>query len=313
MTKYRIIVNPVAGKGAGAAAIEPVCNKLDACGLQYDVVCSERPWHAVELARQAAAEGCDIVAGVGGDGTINEILNGLMAAREAGHASPALGVIPVGTGNDFAYSMGIPLNFDESCSVLTAGEKRRIDIGWFIGGNFPEGRYFGNGVGIGFDAVVNIVAHQMKNLNGPILYLAAALKTLLLKYTTPRMAVTIDGETFEQRCVMVSLMNGRRMGGAFLMTPQSFPDDSLFDLCIAGEVSRLTILTMLPRFMKGSQAGHPAIRFLQGREVTIRALSDTLVIHSDGEEISAGCPELTMKLLPGQLEIITSSGNGKPL
>jgi diacylglycerol kinase (ATP) len=303
MTKHLIVVNPAAGRGIAGTTAGSISQILSRLQLEYDLVFTEGPQHGVALAQEAVGRGYDAVIAVGGDGTFNEILNGVMTAAKSGARTPALGVLPIGTGNDFAYSAGIPLDLEASCALLASGEKRKVDIGWLQGGNHPEGRYFANGVGVGFDAVVNIVAHRMKGVNGPLLYLAAVLKTLLLRYTTPRMQITLDGETFEQNCVMVSLMNGRRMGGVFLMTPESLPDDGHFDLCIAGRVSRPTILTMLPRFMKGTQAGHPAVRFYHAREITIQALSDSLVVHADGEEVSEGCPRLVVRLFPGRLEV----------
>ena len=180
MPKYRIIANPVADRGAGGDSIPQVESDLGEHGLDFDVVRTERPWHAAELAQEAAAKGVEAVVAMGGDGTSNEVLNGLMLAERAGQGPCAMGVPCVGRGNDIAHGMNVPTNVDEGCRVLARGYRRTIDVGWVVGGLYPEGRYFGNGVGVGFDAVVGCEAAKMTRLRGFPGYAVAALKTIIL-------------------------------------------------------------------------------------------------------------------------------------
>jgi diacylglycerol kinase family enzyme len=157
--RHRIIVNPKASRGAAAEAVPLVRQKLSEAGLSFDLVETRNARHATSLACDAAREGIDVVVAMGGDGILNEVLNGLMQARDEGCAKTALGLIPVGRGNDFAYGAGIPeADIAAACEVLAAGRRKRIDIGRVAGGDFPAGLHFANGVGIGFDAVVGFEA-----------------------------------------------------------------------------------------------------------------------------------------------------------
>jgi len=178
-------------------------------------------------------------------------------------------------------------------------------------GDHPDGgRYFSNGIGIGFDATVNIQASQTR-LGGFLGYTVAALRTILLHFKSPLMQIECDHGTITQPTRMVSIMNGRRMGGGFLMAPESAIDDGMLDLCIARQVSQPTILRMIPRFMKGNQAGHPAIRFVRSRRITVTALNDELPFHIDGETICTSARQFTIELFPGSLEVISPVSSDK--
>ncbi len=303
MATHMVIVNPIAGRGAGEEAIPRIEQLLRGRDLAFDLVRTERPWHAAELAQEAAGAGYEVVVAVGGDGTSNEVLNGLMLTRRAGGPAPALGVLCVGRGNDFAYGAGIPTDLEVGCWSLAVGRRRPIDVGRVVGGLYPQGRYFGNGVGIGFDAVVGFVAARSR-LTGFVSYLVAALKTVFLYYKAPQVRIECDGEGFEQRSLMVSVMNGRRMGGGFYMAPQGRPDDGQFDLCIARQVSRLRIFTLIPHFMRGTQATQEPIHMARARRVTVTALQGTLAAHADGETLCTAGERLEMELLPAQIEIV---------
>lgn len=240
MTHYKIIVNPVAGRGAGEHAI-PLIEQTLRDYLDFDLVRTGRPWHAAELAQQACTDGYDVVVAGGGDGTANEVLNGLMLAKQSGAPVAVMGVLCVGRGNDFAFGVGVPRGIADGCRVLAQGRRRVIDVGRVTGGLYPQGRYFGNGMGIGFDAVVGFVAAKMKRLTGFPSYIVAALKTIFLYYRAPVLCVEYDDGTLTLPALMVSVMNGRRMGGGFMMGPHARPDDGLFDLCVAQQVSRARI------------------------------------------------------------------------
>jgi YegS/Rv2252/BmrU family lipid kinase len=306
MTIYKIIVNPTAGRGEGERAIPQIESLLKAQGLHFDMVPTERPWHAAELAQQAAADGHEVVVAAGGDGTANEVLNGLVRARQEGVGRSAMGVLCVGQGNDFAFGMGIPTDLEEACHLLAHGHRRAIDVGRVYGGLYPEGRFFGNGIGIGFDAVVGFEAVKMKRLHGFPSYLVAVLKTVFLYYKAPLTEIELDGETFTQRSLMISVMNGQRMGGGFMMAPQGEPDDGQFHLCIAREVSRPGIFGLIPHFMRGTQASQEAIRMANAHRVRVVAVEGVLPAHADGETLCTEGQRLELELLPQQLDVISS-------
>ena len=315
MTTYKLIVNPIAGRGTGEQAIPQIESLLNGYGLDFDLVRTEAPWHAADLAQEAAAAGYDGVVAVGGDGTANEVLNGLMRARQAGVGTRPMGILCVGRGNDFAYGMGIPTDLETGCQALAQGQRRMMDVGRVLGGLYPEGRYFGNGVGIGFDAVVGFEAVKMTRLHGFPSYLVAVLKTVFLYYQAPLVAIEFDGQTAEniaitQPSLMISIMNGRRMGGGFMMAPRGQPDDGLFDLCIARQVSRARIFALIPHFLRGTQATQEPIRTGQARRVVVTAVEGVLPAHADGETLCTDGRRLELELLPRQIEVICQTPEG---
>jgi diacylglycerol kinase (ATP) len=304
MTRYRIIVNPTSGRGAGLKSVPGIQAQLDRQGLTYDLVLTERPWHAAELAKESVATGYDVVVGAGGDGTANEIINGLMLARIHGQGIAALGILAVGRGNDFAYSMGIPTGLEAGCQTLTRGYRQKIDIGCATGGDYPQGRYFGNGIGIGFDAVVGFEALKMTRLTGFLSYIVATLKTIFLYYQAPLLRISYDGQILTLQALMVSVMNGQRMGGGFMMAPSSSNDDGFLDLCIAGQVSRGRILLLIPHFLKGDQATQKPITTVRAQRLDVTALQGVLPAHADGETLCVQGKQLSIELLPAQLDLI---------
>lgn len=310
LTTLKVIINPTAGRGAGEQSIPVIETELRQRSLDYELVRTERPWHAVELARQAVSQGFDPVVAAGGDGTANEVLNGLVTARQDGLGQAAMGVISVGRGNDFAYGVGTPLDISQACQALALNQRLPLDVGRVTGGLYPQGRYFGNGVGIGFDAVVGFEALKMKRLTGFISYLVAALKTMFLYYHAPLVRIEYDHQNLELRTLMVSVMNGRRMGGGFFMAPRAMTDDSLFDVCIAREVNQARILSLIGKFLKGSQGGDPAIQFIQTRKLTVTALQGSLPAHADGETLCEAGDRLMLEILPRFLEIISPATPG---
>jgi len=241
---------------------------------------------------------------VGGDGTANEVLNGLMRAKQAGAETCAMGILCVGRGNDFAYGMGIPTDLEAGCQALAQGQRRTMDVGRVVGGLYPQGRYFGNGVGIGFDAVVGFEAVKMTWLSGFPSYIVAVLKTVFLYYKAPLTTIEYDGQTITQPSLMISIMNGQRMGGGFMMAPEGQPDDGLLDLCIAHEVSRARIFGLIPHFMRGTQATQEPIQTRRARHVVVIAVEGVLPAHADGETLCTDGRRLELELLPRQIEVI---------
>ncbi len=304
MKPYRVILNPAAGHGNGARAKPVIEQLLNRHGLSYDLVCTECPGHAIEQTQQAVEAGVDVIVSAGGDGTLNEVINGLMLSRQAGTHQPVLGILGVGRGNDFGGSLGLPANLDQACQVLVDGCRRWIDIGRVVGGIYPQGRYFGNCVGVGFDAIGTIEAAKLPRWGGFMSFIVAIFKTIFLYNHAPLATIEYDNQTLTQRSLMISIMNGRRLGGGFYMAPNSEPDDGLFDLCIAEQMSSLQIMRMIPHFMHGTQATQKAIKTGRAARIVITAHDGPLPTHTDGEIISTEGMRLEVELLPRQVEII---------
>ena len=273
--------------------------------MNYDLILTETCGHAIQLADEAGANGYQTVVAVGGDGTVNEVINGLMKSDARGELTASLGVIPVGRGNDFSFGMGIPQDIPNACRVLVNGNTRKIDVGWVRGGDYPDGRYFGNGIGIGFDTVVGFEAAKLPSfISGMPAYLIAALKTIFLYFDAPLLRIEIDEKVLEQPCLLVSMMNGRRMGGSFMFAPDSESDDGLLNLCIAHQVSRMQVLGLFPKVMSGTQKDHPAIQMPTGKVIRVEALHGHLPVHADGETICTAGDKLDIKIFNRKISLV---------
>ncbi len=316
-----MILNPVAGHGNGLKSLPAIMRLLEAHKLDFDLVQTEQAGHAFELARQAAAGGYDVIVAAGGDGTVNEVVNALMEVRQAGAQPPALGVLCVGRGNDLAFSLDIPVDLAPACQALSGDRRRWIDIGRLssgpdlqgktipLRGCFPQVRYFANCVGIGFDAIVTIEVAKLPRWGGFASFLVGIFKTVFLYNHAPLAAIEFGEQKIRQRSLMISIMNGRQLGGGgFIMAPDSQPDDGLLDLCIAGEMGALEVFRMVPYFAKGSQATRPKIKMGRASRLSITAEDGPLPAHTDGEIICTDGKRLDVELLPRQLEVICQSG-----
>jgi diacylglycerol kinase (ATP) len=311
MAKYRIIANPVAGSGAGARAIPRITQLLNEYQIEYDLEQTEYSGHGIELTKEAVSRDYDAIVAAGGDGTVNEIINGLMESKIAGMTPPAFGILGAGRGNDLAYSVNVPHDLDQAVATLAQDYRQCIDIGRVVGGRYPGGRYFGNCVGVGFDAVTTIEVSKMPRLGGFLSFLIAVLKTIFLYYKGPLIKVVYDDKELIQHCLMVSIMNGQRLGGGFWTAPNAKLDDNLLDLCIAREVTRRRILTLIPYFLKGTQETQEEITMGKAAKISIHALDGVLPAQTDGEILCTDGNQLEIEILPKQLEVICMSG-GSP-
>jgi YegS/Rv2252/BmrU family lipid kinase len=305
MSRNLLIVNPISGRGFAGRSLPLIEQELKKANIDFTLMLTERPWHAADLAEQGARDGYETVIIASGDGTANEVLNGLMRARAAGFDKTAMGQIAVGTGNDFAYGMGIPGGVEIGCKILGENYRRRVDVGIVKGGDYPDGRYFGNGVGIGFDAATGFVAARIRWTRGLLLYLIAAIETIFVYYKAPTVKLTYDSKEMNISPLMLSIMNGRRMGGGFFFAPKGDPGDGIFDLCIARSASQLRIFGLIPYFMKGTQATQKEVTMDHARKVKVEAIQGSLPVHCDGETVCFEGKDLTIELLPSQIEFIT--------
>lgn len=304
--KYLVIVNPISGRGYAEKVIPDIEAGMRAHGLEFDLVRTERPWHAAEIAEKAVKDGYEVIVSASGDGTANETVNGMMRARAAGFNHSAFSILPVGTGNDMAYGLGMRGTLAESIATLAGNQRKRIDIGFVKGGDYPEGRYFVNGVGIGFDAAVGFVAVKIRWARGLLAYLIAVIQTVFIYYKSPTVEIAYNDVSYTQPSLMISIMNGQRMGGGFYMAPQGDNSDGHFDLCIAAEASRTRIFGLVPYFLKGTQASQPEITNGRTNKVTVRAIKGTLPVHCDGETLCESGQELSAEIIPAAIEIITT-------
>jgi len=301
MTRALIVLNPIAGRGRGARAEPEIRRLLQAEGFDFDLVRTTENWHAAELAEQAVVDGYDLIVAAGGDGTFHEVVNGLMSAAPEGEVAGVMGLLPIGSGSDFANTVGVPFDLPEACARLVHGEDRVVDVGrvW-IPGSDPQ--YFDNTVNVGFGGVVTREAQKVKWLTGTALYLPVVLKTVFLYFEAPYVKIAYDGQELSLPAVMISVANGPREGGGFHVAPDASPDDGLFDICVVREISRLQMLGIIPSFMNGSHCDKEPITMLQGRRITITS-EDDLIAHMDGEMLCTDAHRIDFEVLPSRLRV----------
>jgi YegS/Rv2252/BmrU family lipid kinase len=303
-----IILNPHAAKGRAAAAESAIAACFTNERFPFSVARTERPMHAAELAAKAVSDGYKLIVAAGGDGTLNEVIDGVM--RETTRRSlafddvPVVGLIPVGRGNDFAYIAKTPRSVQQACAAVMEQAWIPTDCAVVKGGKYPEGRYFVNGVGLGFEPTVNFVASDFKHLSGMPSYLAAFVK-VLVNYPGPvKVTMHSDQGDVEVSTQQISVCNGRRMGSTFIMAPDAIIDDGLLDVCYANrEIQGHEILWFALKFFKGDQVKSPRLTTIRTRTISIVGDAD-LPVHADGEEISRSCRSVDIELLPAALKFI---------
>jgi YegS/Rv2252/BmrU family lipid kinase len=260
------------------------------------------PGHAEDLARQAAEDGYEVVISVGGDGTTHEVINGLMQVPI--ESRPRLGIVPVGTGNDFASNVGMQTEPAKAMRQVFTGEPKFIDIAQIQSGTRIE--YWDNTLGIGFDAKATIHSRTVPVLSGFPVYLIAAIRAIMLDHDPAMILFESDQETWEDENLLIVLCNGPREGGGFHVAPDAVVDDGWLDYAAITSVSRLMMFRLIPEVLKGTHGRFPQVRINKFRELKITS-DRPLVIHTDGE-IFAGfgtdVREISVKVLPSALEVI---------
>ncbi len=302
--RYEIILNPIAGKGYAPKHI-PVINKfLEENNCEYEIHLTHSPGHAIELAKDFALQPNTIVVAAGGDGTCNEVINGLMLAKNEIDHIPLFGVFPIGRGNDFAYGAHIPASLDESLNVLISDHSQPMDVGLISGGDYPQGRFFGNGIGVGFDTIVGLEAAKMKHVHGAAAYLFGAIKTLIKYPAAPGIDLRFDDTSLQITPALVSIMNGNRMGGTFFMSPEANNNDGILNLCMTRQGKRIELLKTMLHYTKGTQSSLENTTTLQSSSFSLSAISGSLAVHADGETICEAGRQIDVSCFPAAIRII---------
>jgi YegS/Rv2252/BmrU family lipid kinase len=300
--KVKVIVNPNADLGR-AWQNSPDLRKLVEEYGTADWTGTVFPVHAKDLAIQAAKDGFDLVIAVGGDGTIHEVVNGLMQVNQADR--PRLGIIPFGSGNDFAHAVGVDPIPSHAIAQIFNGMPRRVDIGK-LEDQYGNVEYWTNALGVGFDSTVVIRFREMTRLRGFLAYLAAVLKTLAQGVDSPHLTVVTDSETWEDDILMLVSCNGSREGGGFLIAPEARPDDGILNYAWIEHVSRLMILRILPEVMKGTHEKFAQVRSGEFKSMSVQS-DRPLHIHTDGEIYSgfdSDIKGINIEILPGAIELL---------
>ncbi len=299
--RVKVILNPMADQGRGAAQAAVIQQAAQPFG-GVDLVQTESPGHARELARQAADDGYDLVVAAGGDGTINDVVNGLMRGSKA---VAQLGIIPIGSGNDLAWSLKIPTKIETAVQKLFSGTSQTIDLARI---EDDQGRFriVDNNIGIGFDAVVVIETEAINRVHGFMMYLLATLRTIMSYSQLPQTTIHFDNERVEQQITFIAFGVGPRGGGGFLLTPHAQHGDDLIDTCTVNPVGRLTMLSLLLSVVRGTHIKSKHVTMRQNKQIRVRS-DRPLPIHTDGEMFAYpqdNVREVTITSLPAAIDVI---------
>ena len=297
----KVIVNPVAGAYSTRRKWPIISKLLKRIGLSFDFQYTEGVGHAIELARAAASDGYRYLVAVGGDGTVNEVANGIL--HSTGATRTSLGIVSTGTGSDFARSVGIPRDYHTACSTLTSSRRLSIDVGVveYQSKGQTLRRFFVNAAGVGFDAeVVETTERLPKYFSGTIPYLLGLARTLF-GYKNKSVMLRHGSKAETTRILSVVVANGCYFGGGMRVAPQAELCDSLLDVIIIGDVGKFELLKTLPRVYKGTHITHPKVRMEKTPHITIES-SERVLVHADGELL--GEVPASFWLMPLALSIV---------
>lgn len=299
--RVQVILNPSADNGRGAASRALIEEAARPFG-SVEVVPTEYPGHAASLARTAVNEGYDLVVAAGGDGTISDVVNGLVHGTRA---STRLGIIPIGSGNDLAWDLGVAMDIETAVSRLFSNEIKTLDLAR-IEDDLGRYRIVDNNLGVGFDATVVIETERITRLYGFAKYLLATFRTIAFYYDTPRLTITFDDETISQETLFITFGLGRRHGGGFLLTPDADHTDNLIDTCMVDPINRVTMLRTIVAAMKGAHTNKSFVAMRQNEQIIVKSDSP-MPIHTDGEVFAYpkdNVRQITVTSLPAAIEVL---------
>lgn len=297
-----LIFNPSSDRGRNAARLASLHDEASAFpALRWHP--THGPAHATALTIAAGRTGADRVIAIGGDGTVHEVVNGLMALPAA--SRPALGVVPCGSGNDFAWCAGLPAQPSVALHRALTGRAHRVDVGRIS--NATHGtRYFANSAGLFIVAAISIRAREITRFRGLAMYLLATVRSILADYAPVTIKLRADERTHHGAAIMLSVGNGPREGGGFLTNPDARHDDGLLDYMLSTHIPRTRMLRLLPDLMRGRQARHDCVT--SGRCAVLALQADgPIPVHLDGEiwaTTSANLRELEFAIEPGAITLV---------
>jgi YegS/Rv2252/BmrU family lipid kinase len=282
-----VIYNPAAGRGKTAPLRGQAEQRL---GAAWEWRPTERAGHAVELARQAASEGVPVVAAFGGDGTVGDVARGILGSNAA------LGIIPMGTGNDVARNLGLPLDLNVACNTLIAGKTRRVDMGVI------NGTPFLNNAGLGFEArAMQVMNTSIRFVRGKPAFTLAILK-MFPSFQPFRMTVSKDGGPDETlSAMMLSVLNGTMYGAGMKACPDAVMDDGELDVLVIKALPKPRLLALFPKVIAGQHVGHPAVQLFRAKLLRV-ACDPPQPLNVDGDVQGESPVEITVR--PGALAVI---------
>lgn len=293
--KTKVILNPYSNRWGAKDSIPQVERALNDVQLDYDLAVTSAPGEGIVLAETAVAEGFEAVVAAGGDGTINEVINGVLRATQEGPTIP-FGILPLGTANDFNLMAGLPGTIADAAEVIAQGTTRQIDAGKV------NNRFFINNSAAAMEPMVTLENIRMKRLSGEIRYVVALIKAIV-KIKAWQMHIEWDDGSFDGPVYLLSVCNSPRTGG-FTMAPGAMIDDGLFDFVLAPEVPKRTLLLLLLRLMQGTHVEHDAVTFARTTKLSLTSQPGTPV-HSDGEVFTESASNVDFAIMPAKATLIS--------
>ena len=287
-TQLHLIVNPTSGRGRGITVAEQVSRLLKGRGIAHEIHLSRTPQEPTALALAAVESGPSYVVAIGGDGLVHQVASVLVRTEVK------LGIIPAGTGNDFARALGVPFDIEKATHVLVDGVERYVDVGQ------ANNRYFFSIAVLGLAAMINRRANQFKRLRVNALYSAVTVASVFLD-RPQRFTLQYDGQTRQCYSWLIAIGNTWSNARGMALVPAARPDDGLLDLCIVNGMGKLELLYTFPRVFSGKHIYSTGIDTLRGREVTISAEQPS-DLYGDGEYL--GSLPVTFRVLPQALKIV---------
>jgi YegS/Rv2252/BmrU family lipid kinase len=305
--EWLAIVNPNAGNGKGHKDWHLIAEFMRRVNLPFAVKFTEAKGHAVLLTQEAVKDGCRNIITIGGDGTLNEVVNGIFANNTCPSTDISLALIPVGTGNDWGRMFGIPLDYERAVRIIKDCKLMLHDIGilTYFDGSEKKNRYFINIAGLGFESVVVKRTNYQKDRgrSGKAIYFYNLLMSLL-SYKNTRAEIIVDGEKISADVFSINVGNGKYCGGGMRQTPDAVPDDGLLDVTVIKGIGRIEIICNLKMLYNGTILSHPKIDGYKCRNLKVS--SDSLLwAEADGE--SLGHTPAEFSIIPSGINIVYSS------
>jgi YegS/Rv2252/BmrU family lipid kinase len=304
--RTKVIINPAARGGKTSRQWSAISELLKRNDIPFDYAFTEGTGHGMELAKEAVESGYKLVVAVGGDGTVNEVLNGII--DKDGKSKATLGIICTGTGRDSIRSLNIPDDLGKACKLLTERNCINIDLGRaeYISGGRKNQRYYINTAGLGFPASVAARTKSLKRMGGTIPFLLA-FATVFAAYKAKDIVINIDGQIQQERNLLIAVNNGRYFGGGMKITPDADPCDGLLDVVTIRDVNKLRLLYNFPRLYRGTHITHPKVDIYKAKSVDVKT-SEKLLLQLDGEVV--GEAPANFRVIPSALRVVSGGING---
>jgi len=302
----KVIINPAA-RGGKTSRQWPIISKLlKQNNISFDYAFTKGIGHGIELAKEAVDTGYELVVAVGGDGTVNEVANGIV--DKDGKSKAILGIICTGTGRDCIRSLHIPGDFDKACKLLANRKCVNIDLGlveYMSSGN-KNRRYYINTAALGFAASVAERTKSLKRLGGTMPFLLA-FAMVFVAYKAQDIAFDIDGRIKQERYLLMSVNNGRYFGGGMKITPNADPCDGLLDVITIKDMNKLRLLYNFPRLYKGTHITHPKVDIYKAINIAMQT-PERMLLQLDGEVV--GEAPASFSIIPSALRVISGGFHG---